>query len=93
MRNVALGEDKAYWFFVQTLIAQTLPLVELHTTEGQKQQIHSLSQYSPRMTAEVCKAALAAAVRAYHHQWDTEWCGFRVEHAEAGVWADGNHPT
>ena len=93
MRNVALGEDKAYWFFVQTLIAQTLPLVELHTTERQKQQISDLSQYSPRMTAEVCKAALAAAVRAYHHQWDTEWCGFRVEHAEAGVWADGNHPT
>ena len=93
MRNVALGEDKAYWFFVQTLIAQTLPLVELHTTERQKQQISDLSQYSPRMTAEVCKAALAAAVQAYHHQWDTEWCGFRVEHAEAGVWADGNHPT
>ena len=93
MRNVALGEDKAYWFFVQTLIAQTLPLVELHTTERQKQQISDLFQYSPRMTAEVCKAALAAAVRAYHHQWDTEWCGFRVEHAAAGVWADGNHPT
>ena len=93
MPNVADADDKAYWFFVHTLIAQTKELVELHTTEKQKQQISLLSQYSPRMTAEVCKAALAAAVNAYHKQWDTDWCGFRVEHAEAGVWADGNHPT
>ena len=93
MPNVADADDKAYWFFVHTLIAQTKELVELHMHDQQKQQISDLSRYSPRMTAEVCKAALAAAVRAYHHQWDTEWCGFRVEHAEAGVWADGNHPT
>ena len=93
MPNVADADDKAYWFFVHTLIAQTKELVELHTTDRQKQQIRTLSRYSPRMTAEVCKAALAAAMQAYHHQWDTEWCGFRVEHAEAGVWADGNHPT
>ena len=93
MRNVALGEDKAYWFFVQTLIAQTLPLVELHTTDRQKQQISDLSQYSPRMTAEVCKAALAAAVAAYHEEWDTDWAHLNKETYEAGKWADGNHLT
>ena len=93
MRNVALGEDKAYWFFVHTLIAQTKELVELHATDRQKQQISDLSRYSPRMTAEVCKAALAAAVAAYHNLWDTDGCGFKVEETEAGKWADGNHPT
>ena len=56
MPNVADADDKAYWFFVHTLIAQTKELVELHTTDLQKQQIKELSRYSPRMTAEVCKA-------------------------------------
>ena len=93
MRNVADIEDKAYWFFVHTLIAQTKELVELHMHDQQKQQISDLSQYSPQMTAEVCKAALAAAVRAYHHQEDTDRCDLKVEWAEAGKWADGNHPT
>ena len=93
MRNVADAEDKAYWFFVHTLIAQTKELVELHMHDQQKQQISDLSQYSPQMTAEVCKAALAAAVRAYHYQEDTDWCDLKVEWAEAGKWADGNHPT
>ena len=93
MPNVAEGMDKAYWFFVHTLIAQTNELVELHTTDRQKQQISDLSRYSPRMTAEVCKAALAAAVFAYYIRWDTVHVDFKAEDMLAGVWADGNHPT
>ena len=93
MPNVADADDKAYWFFVHTLIAQTKELVELHMTHRQKQQISDLSQYSPQMTAEVCKAALAAAVFAYHALWDTDGIDFKAEDMLAGVWADGNHPT
>ena len=36
MPNVADADDKAYSFFVHTLIAETKVLVELHTTDRQK---------------------------------------------------------
>ena len=93
MPNVADADDKAYAAFVDTLMAETLELVEAHATDRQKQQIRELSLYSPRMTAEVCKAALAAAVAAYHEECDTDWAHLNKETYEAGKWTDGNHPT
>ena len=83
----------AYGVFVHTLIAETKELVEIHATDRQKQQIRDLSRYSGRMIAEVCKAALAAAVAAYHYEADTDHMYICKKTFEAGMWADGNLPT
>ena len=93
MPNVADADDKAYGVFVHTLIAETKELVEIHATDRQKQQIRGLSSYSVQTTAEVCKAALAAAVAAYHEEADTDHVYLCREAYEAGMWADGNLPT
>jgi hypothetical protein len=93
MPNVADADDKAYAAFVDTLVAETHELVETHATDRQKEQICRLYHCSAQTTAEVCKAALAAAVAAYHEEADTDHCYLTREANEAGMWADGNLPT
>ena len=91
--NVADAEDKAFKAFVDTLVGVAYKLAETHTTDRQKQQIGHLYHCSAQTTAEVCKAALAAAVAAYHEEADTDHCYLTREANEAGMWADGNLPT
>ena len=93
MLYVADAKDDAYATFVHTLIAETTEIREIFATDRQKQQIRDLSRYSGRMIAEVCKAALAAAVAAYHYEADTDHLYICKKTFEAGMWADGNLPT
>ena len=93
MLYVADAKDNAYATFVHTLIAETTEIVEIFATDRQKQQIRDLSLCSVQTTAEICKAALAAAVAAYHEEADTDHVYLCREANEAGMWADGNLPT
>ena len=93
MLYVADAKDNAYATFVHTLIAETTEIREIFATDRQKQQIRDLSCDSERTIADVCKAALAAAVWAYHYEWDTDHCHIFKKTFEAGMWGDGNLPT
>ena len=78
---------------MDTLVRVTRELAETHATDRQKEQIRDLYLCSVQTTAEICKAALAAAVAAYHEEADTDHVYLCREAYEAGMWADGNLPT
>jgi len=93
MLYVADAKDDAYATFVHTLIDVTTEIREIFATDRQKEQIRHLSDDSARSIADVCKAALAAAVWASHYEWDTDHCHIFKKTFEAGMWGDGNLPT
>ena len=93
MLYVADAKDDAYATFVHTLIDETTEIRDIFATDRQKQQIRDLSGDSERMIADVCKAALAAAVWASHYEWDTDHNHIFKKTFEAGMWGDGNLPT